>query len=553
MRSTWLLLTLSWFLLAHVAFGQASGEAQKRLVYFNDKQGTPFSLNRPEAFLSPKALSRRQRQQIPITPRDLPVSPAYVSALKDLGVAVWYSSRWFNAAVVQCSDEQLQQIKGLPFVKQTRTLNRVAIPPENKILRTKLTVEEQVSEAVAQQALDQATYGLSFHQANMLGATNLHEAGYTGKGLTIAVFDAGFPQVNTLEPFAHLFQNSRILGTYDFVDKQEQVYSSNAHGTLVLSTMAAFAPGKIIGTAYEANYLLLRTEDVASEHHIEEINWLLAAEYADSAGADVINSSLGYTTFDNPSVSYTYADLNGNTTLVAKAADIAAATGMLVVVSAGNEGNKTWKYMGSPADADSVLAVGAIDSVGVKASFSSFGPTSDGQIKPDVVALGANAYVLSTTGQVVRANGTSFSGPIMAGFVTSLWQANYSKTNLQMIQLLRQSSNQAAAPDNSVGYGVPSYSRTLTALPHLPLKSYAYLTNPVQAQPLVLTLGEEWWTQPMQISITNVAGKQVYTQLLNNPKKEQQLQLEPRQLQAGLYLCQLRSGKKVVTLKFVKT
>ncbi|WP_345157415.1 S8 family serine peptidase [Pontibacter saemangeumensis] len=504
------------------------------------------------AFLSPKALERRERQHIPLSSRDLPVNPAYVEGLKSLGVQVWYTSRWFNAAVVECEVGKLQEIEALPFVQSTRTLNRIAAPSKGLLSKSMQDLDVQPLTALAKTAPAEGDYGPAFHQAAMLGATALHEAGYAGEGMTIAVLDAGFPEVNTLVAFSHLFQQEKMVGTYDFVQKQQNAFGADGHGTAVLSTMAAYAPGSIIGTAYAASYLLLRTEDAATEHNIEEINWLLAAEFADSAGADVINSSLGYTTFDSPSTSYTYQDLNGNTTLVSRAADMAAATGMLVVVSAGNDGSKPWHYISAPADADSVLAVGAVDSLGVKAGFSSFGPSADGQVKPDVVALGRNAYVLSTSGAVVQSNGTSFAGPIMAGFVTSLWQANPRKTNMQMIQLLRQSGSNAAAPDSAVGYGIPVYSRTLTALPQMPLSSTAYITNPVQDQAIVLALGQDWWSQPVQVHILDMTGKVLYRQDFANAGKEQVLQAEPRQLKTGLYLCRLRSGSRVVTLRFVK-
>jgi hypothetical protein len=547
-----LCFTLLYIPVAFAQDGDTEAEEQKRLIYFTDKTGTPFSLDQPQKFLSLKALERRQRQNIPLTARDLPVNPNYVADLKALDVAVWYTSRWFNAAVVLCSEQKLQEIQTLPFVSGAQTLNRIALPAEDLQQRVASKMEVLPFGTTAVDAPSEGDYGPGFYQANMLGAPGLHAAGFAGEDIIIAVFDAGFPAVNTLDAFAHLFQNDQIKGTFDFVQKQQDVYGADAHGTAVLSTMAAYAPGKMIGTAYAADYLLLRTEDAASEHNIEEINWLLAAEYADSAGADVINSSLGYTTFDSPSTSYTYQDLDGNTTLVSRAADFAAATGILVVISAGNEGNKSWNYIAAPADADSVLTVGAVDSLGVKATFSSSGPTADGQVKPDVVALGQRAYVLSTGGSVVQSNGTSFSGPIMAGFAASLWQANYSKTNMQMIQLLRQTGSNAASPDNSIGYGIPNYNRTLTSLPTLPLNNTAYITNPVKDQALVLTLRQDWWQQSVEVQVLDATGKFIYRQLIPAAREEQALNLPPQQLKAGLYICRLRSGSRVTTLRFVK-
>lgn len=533
--------------------GNSEGEEQKRLIYFTDKNNSPYSLSEPLEFLSQKALQRRQRQDIVLTARDLPVNPTYISALKDAGVTVWYTSRWFNAAVVQCSEEQLQQLRELPFVRGTQILNRLAIPVKALQHEVEHNLKAMSVETAAPwPALESDDYGPAFHQSDMLGADELHQDGFTGKGMTIAVFDAGFPGVQNIAAFSHLFQNAQLKGTFDFVKKQEDVFGADAHGTAVLSTMAAYMPQSIVGTAFGANYLLLRTEDAATEHNIEEINWLLAAEFADSAGADVINSSLGYTLFDTPSQSYTYQDMDGNTSIVSKAADFAAATGMLVVTSAGNEGNKSWRYISAPADADSVLAVGAVDSLGTKALFSSFGPTADGRIKPDVVALGQKAYFILPNGKIARGNGTSFAGPIVAGFAASLWQANPFKTNLELIELLRSSGSNSLNADNSIGYGIPNYSRTITSLPGLPTQESLYITNPVQHGPIILYMGQEWWQQQVEVQVLDATGKQVYRQSIAQAQQEQPLKLQPNSLRSGLYLCRIRAGGKVATLRFVK-
>ncbi|TPE43171.1 S8 family serine peptidase [Pontibacter mangrovi] len=532
--------------------GNTDGEGQKRLLYFADKHNSPYSLSKPLEFLSPKALERRKRQNISLTTRDLPVNPAYVAALKDAGIKVWYTSRWFNAAVVQCSDEQLQQLETLPFIKRYRTLNRLPIQTEE--LHT-LATQHAVVDKSDENSLpvpDREGYNLAFHQADMLGADELHAQGFAGSGITIAVLDAGFPNVDKLQPFSHLFEDNRLKATFDFVLKQENVFGADSHGTAVLSTMAAYAPGLMIGTAYDANYMLFRTEDAASEHNIEEVNWLMAAEFADSAGADVINSSLGYTTFDSPSQSYSYADMDGNTTIVSRAADFAAATGMLVVVSAGNEGNKAWRYISAPADADSVLAVGAVDSLGVKARFSSMGPTADGAVKPDVVAMGQRVYFLNASGGLAQGNGTSFAGPIMAGFAASLWQEFPDKSNMELLKLIRRSGSNAATPDNSIGYGIPTYERVLSVLPLLEGEVQALITNPVYQEQVILYLAEEWLQQAVEVQVLDATGKEVFAQRIQQPAARQALALQPQALQAGLYLCRVRSGSSVLTLRFIK-
>ncbi|MER2998161.1 S8 family serine peptidase [Pontibacter populi] len=545
------LVLLMLFLFCFGSLHAQQTEPKKYLVYLSDKNNTPYTIQQPAQFLSEKAIARRQRQQISVTTRDLPVNPAYVQTIKGTGVEVWYTSRWFNAVVVRGTAEQLAQVNALSFVKNSRSLNRISSPSA-----TNGTLAVKNSSGTSSEALNTmlapGDYGLAYHQANMLGATELHDAGFHGEGMTIAVLDAGFPGVNTIPAFAHLYQNNQVIGTFDFVTRTENVYGANAHGTSVLSTMAAYLPGKMIGTAYKANYLLLRTEDAPTEHNIEEVNWLIAAEYADSAGADVINSSLGYTVFDAPSVSYSYEQMDGNTTIVARAADFAAATGILVVTSAGNDGNKTWKYISSPADADSVLTVGAVDSLGVVASFSSRGPTADGRIKPDVVALGANAYVLNSAGNLVKSNGTSFSGPIMAGFATTLWQANLSKTNYEIIQLIHRLGSKASAPDNTLGYGIPNYSRIVTGLPTLGAEEGVALVNPVTGNDLIILLADNWRIQLTELQIIDATGKLILKKMLQPDQERQTIDLQALALQKGVYLCRFISGNQIATIRFVK-
>jgi serine protease AprX len=519
---------------------------QKHLVYFTDKNDSPFSLNQPQLYLSAKALERRSKQGITLTVRDLPVNPAYVTALKERGATVLYTSKWFNAAVVQCSPEKLAELQSLAFVKSSQNLNRLPSPAPGQS-GVKSTDSVQLSKT----SFNAGYFGPSFHQANMLGIPELHTAGFQGEGMTIAVFDAGFPGVNTIPAFAHLFQNEQLKGSYDFVGNKTGVFSHSQHGTSVLSTMAAYEPGRIVGTAPKANYYLFRTEDAASEHNIEEVNWLLAAEYADSAGVDVINSSLGYTVFDEPSYSYTYSELNGNTTIVTRAADMAAATGMLVVTSAGNEGHRAWRYITAPADADSVLTVGAVDSLTVRAIFSSVGPTADNRVKPDVVAMGQQVYVLSSSGSLGRSSGTSFSGPIIAGMAACVWQAHPGLSNLEMLELMRQLGNQYNTPNNTTGYGVPHYNRRVTGLADEGRAGIS-ITNPVSEEPLVLRMDASWQGEFAQVRIYDVSGKLLHTQMLPAGQATHQLSIRTARLKKGLYLCQVSSNSKTATLRFLK-
>jgi hypothetical protein len=293
----------------------------------------------------------------------------------------------------------------------------------------------------------------------MLKGDLMHQAGFTGQGILIAVLDAGFSNANNIAPLDSLFAQGRIVGTWDFVDNESDVYDDDAHGSMVLSAIGANSPGELIGTAPHASYLLLRSENAPAEAIIEEYNWASAAEYADSAGAYIINSSLGYTVFDDPSQNHTYANLDGNTTPISIAADIAASKGMVVCNSAGNEGNGSWFRISAPADADSILAVGAVDAAGMNVGFSGKGPSYDGRVKPDVSAQGFGTIVADPwngTG-VFGGSGTSFSSPLVAGMVATLWQCSPNSTSQSIINAIRQSSSQAANPDSLLGYGIPDF------------------------------------------------------------------------------------------------
>ncbi|MDX5348407.1 MAG: S8 family serine peptidase [Hymenobacteraceae bacterium] len=523
-----------------------TGTERKHLIYFKDKAGTPFSVSNPEAFLSERALQRRARQNIPVVERDLPVSPQYVAALHNLGADVWYTSRWFNAAVVSADSALLAVLQAQPFVESAQTLN---LKPNKK------PVTEFKNPAILPNnlrlALAPADYGVAYHQANMIGAVNLHQNGFKGEGMMVAVFDAGFPGVNTVSAFQHLYQNNQLVSTYNFVDRNTNVYQRSSHGTNVLSTMAAYDKGRYIGTAFEAKYLLFITEDADTEHNIEEVNWLIAAERADSAGVDVINSSLGYTTFDAPSRNYSYQDMNGNTTIVTRAADFAAATGMLVVNSAGNEGNQNWRFISAPADGDSVLAVGAVDSLGRKAGFSSFGPTADGRIKPNLAAQGFLPYLIAPSGGIFKGNGTSFSGPILCGMATCFWQANYSLSNIEIIRYLQQSASQANNPDNNIGYGIPNAERAFQLALQDRTTIYLY-PNPLRDDLLTVNLSENFRDKNLDIKIYDMIGREVYDLKVTETNGIKELVVPTGKLQNGMYVCVIThdSGKKAI--RFVK-
>jgi subtilisin family serine protease len=287
----------------------------------------------------------------------------------------------------------------------------------------------------------------------------LHNKGFHGEGMLIAIIDAGFYHYKTLPAFDSVNLKNQVVETHDFVANEASVNEDDPHGMMCFSIIAANLPGRFVGTCPNANFLLYRSEDVSSESPVEEQYWIAAAERADSAGADVISTSLGYSTFDNPVFNYTYADMNGRTSMIAKAATIAARKGMIVLAAAGNDGNNSWHFISTPADADSILAVGAVDASGTPAAFSSYGPSSDGRVKPDVASVGKGTIVSDISGGVASGNGTSFATPNLAGLVTCLWQAFPDFTNMQLIKAIEKSSSIFNSPDNHIGYGIPDFQK----------------------------------------------------------------------------------------------
>lgn len=458
-------------------------------VEYSDKNGSIYSLLNPWDFLSEKALARRNRVGYAVNMQDLPVNRNYIQSVAETGVRVLLSSRWMNATLVATSDTALAaQIAALPCVKQVSLVGiyytkrgiaelapdavtdySVQVPEAERILTKNKSSEDTYNKG----------YGLGWDQIHQLQGEVLHERGYRGKGIQIAVFDAGFYRANMMQAFDSLFQSGRVLGTYDLVDGGTNVFNDDDHGTQVLSCMAAWQPGVMIGTAPEASYLLIRTEDAGTEMPCEEITWLCAAELADSAGVDMISSSLGYTEFDDKRFGHTYADLNGNTTIITRAANMVWDRGVIVVNSAGNEGDSRWKYIGAPADAAGVIAVGAVDGDGLPADFSSVGPTVDKRIKPDVVAMGKRTTVINSNGYFIRSNGTSYSAPVLAGALACFLQATGIDNPVRTRNLLLLSADHFLNGNNQTGKGLPNFDLALKML--FPPKNLA--SNPFMGWP----------------------------------------------------------------------
>lgn len=449
----------------------ASSFAQpKYIVRFKDKAGTPFTLANPSAYLTPRAIARRTRYNIAIDSADLPVLQRYLDSVRLAGtVTILNTSRWFNQVCIQTTDAAaLAKINAFPFVVGgaqpfgLRGQSEVAV---NK----QLSLAEQTDNTVIQtpQGInDIYNYGIAYGQIHLHQGEFLHNHGFSGQGMQLAVTDGGFFNVATLPTFDSVRNNGQILGTWDFVANEASVTEDHQHGTQCFSTIAANMPGSFVGSMPKGNFYLYRTENTVGENPVEEQNWVAGAERADSLGVDVLSVSLGYTYFDNGSFSHTYAQMDGNTTLISRGADMAAKKGMLVTIAAGNEGGSSWKFIAAPADADSALVVGAINSSGAVAGFSSYGPSSDGQVKPDVVAVGSGTVIANVfSGQpAANGSGTSFACPNMAGLSTCLWQAFPEVNNMAVIDAVRRSAHQYNTPNDRVGYGIPDMKRAFVLL-----------------------------------------------------------------------------------------
>ena len=451
----------------------ATAQYSKYIIKLKHKGTTPYSINNPSAYLTPRALARRTRYNIAIDSADLPVTPRFIDSIRLAGaVTILNSSKWLNQVAIQTTDAAaLARINSFPFVLSSgplapftgtakkRVNKKLDAPVDNATLPPINNIWQGI-------AADVYMYGSSINQVRIHNGQFLHNRGYSGQGMQMAVMDAGFFHYLTLPTFDSVRNGGQILGTWDFVTGNASVDEDNAHGMQCLSTIAANLPAVFVGQAPKTSFYLYRTEDVASEYPIEEQNWVAAAERADSLGVDVFSVSLGYYDFDGGTLfDYTYANMDGNTTISARAADVAAKKGILAVFANGNEGNSPWHYLITGADADSVLAVGAVNNSGIVASFSSYGPSSDGQIKPNVAAVGAGAVIANTTtGGPAGGSGTSFACPNMAGITTCLWQAFPEENNMAIINALHQSASRSTNPDDRVGYGIPNM-----------LKAFSYL------------------------------------------------------------------------------
>ncbi|MFV8361246.1 S8 family serine peptidase [Flavobacterium sp. LS1P3] len=536
MKKTYIFLFL---LITSVAFSQ-----QDAWVYFNAKPNSQFYLDTPLEMLSQRALDRRTTQNIALDFKDVPVEESFINQVKlATGITVMAKSKWMNAVHVRGSQANINSLALLSFVSKVdfadKSLNQTSkiakiskIKKVNKIKKTKI----------------EYAYGTSSNQIQMLNGQKLHQQNFTGSGKIIAVLDGGFPGVNTAEPFQRLRANNQILGGYNFVLRNPDFYTGVSHGTLVLSSMGGYKENSLVGTAPDASYYLFITEDDTSENPVEESLWVEAAERADSLGVDIINTSLGYFDYDNDAYSHTYSEINGTNAFISRGAEIAFSRGMIVVTSAGNSGGTAEPHIATPADAVSVIAVGAVNSSEVLTSFSSVGPSFDGRIKPDVMAQGQAAIVSDVAGNIVTANGTSFSSPIMAGMIACLWQAFPQKTNKEIRELVLKSSDKFSNPNNQYGFGIPDFA--LAVSNQLNLESFSkddFLLYPNPASDTVSVSLPSTFDMGT-VYIYSILGQKVLEQKIT----PQASIISLKSLHEGVYLYKMESDGFSKTGKIIK-
>ena len=544
-----------YFLVFLLSFGWTTkGLAQDRYaVFFKFKPQKEYSLASPSKFLTEKAIQRRVREKFAVDSLDLPVTAAYLQGISAYSQELLYVSKWLNAAVVVTDAAGKKNMEALPFVQKVelvakgfiaKTGNRTVPEISQKPTKNqKWAIEESYREAAAYD-----------FQNDLLGIPAMHQAGFTGKGITVAVFDSGFPGLEKAIPFAHVFTNKRIVGQLNVVRPWiKEVFRDHEHGTQVASLILANQAGTLVAGAHQAQVIFAITEDVATEYPIEELNWVRAAEYADSLGVDIINSSLGYLDFDEPSLTYTTAQLDGKTTYVTRGATLAAKRGILVVNSVGNYGSAGSSSLVAPADAQGILAVGSVNASSVVSTFSSRGPTADGRIKPELVAFGQSPVLIRGSGQVSAAAGTSFSAPQLTALAAGLWEAKPEWTKDELLTNLIKSGTQYATPDQNLGYGIPNfrsaYYGALLGLKEEIESGSSIYPNPLSTESLHIRFGKEL---RLTLQILDGSGRRVVEQVGERNAIQQPFVFNLSDLPSGIYFLQLLDGKEIAYKKLIK-
>lgn len=518
-------------------------------IRLKDKQGS-LPLSNPSAFLSQRAQDRRTKLGIGIDSTDQPVSAVY---LNDIAATISYkphlTSKWQNYAVILVTDSSnMPTVRSKPYVTG---VDYVGYFPTglHKTTGSGGFAEEKATGS-------ESYYGSAYEQTRLVNGDHLHDRGYKGKGKLIAVFDEGFAGVDTGPAFDSMMQSGRMVDKYNFVYANTDVYSNFNHGTGCLSTMAGNIPGTYVGSAPEASYALYVTEYRFAELPIELDQIVAATERADSVGADVISASVGYNGFSPPFTSLVYADVNGKTTVASIGANMATAKGILFVVTAGNDGASSWKYILAPGDADSALTVGCVNNGKVPWSQSGYGPNSSGRVKPDVCAQGSPSAIMFSSATPTLGTGTSYSTPQIAGWAACLLQAtNNNPSPYRIRNAIVQSAHAYSNPGTQVGYGVPDFATASALLnikdsPTATDKNWVQVyPNPIDKQLQVMVVLPQNAT--VQFILTDVTGKQVFVTEKKLPNGKQNISLQVPQLAKGIYNLTVTTGDNKMTSRVV--
>ena len=532
-------------LLAVFAAPFMYAQQQDALVFLQDKEDVATSIANPISIMTQDAIDRKALQSTPIDERDVPVNEAYITQLKNTpGITVHAKSKWMNAVYVRGTEGDIDDLVTSDYVSSVEFMDKsLNFGPGTGTTPDKFAIENQQNRITY-------NYGAAANQTIMLKVDYLHEQDFTGDGMVVAVLDSGFPNVMNNPAFSHIVSDGRLLGTYDFALRQENVDGTGSHGAQTFSDIGAFILDQFVGTAPEASFYLFRTEYGPTENPVEEAWWVEALERADSLGVDVVNTSLGYQDYDNSAYDHSYEDLDGQTTIGARGANHAFDKGMILVTSAGNDGNG-FTYVGTPGDSAGMLTIGAVDSGGDYVSFSSIGPTVDGRVKPDVMAQGLNAAVVSSNGNVSTNNGTSFSSPIMAGAVASLWQARPEVSNGQIMQVIRESAHLFNNPTDQMGYGIPNFEDALNGLLTLGVEDqllkeqFAIYPNPVKTN---INVSFPEGVIEADFIIYNIIGEQVLNTKISNVNNWVDLS----ELVSGMYFATVKSNSRTNSFKLIK-
>jgi hypothetical protein len=535
---------VTWFFFLLCLFQLQAQQVTMYRLILTDKGNSPYSIEHPEEFLSQKSIDRRERQKLSIDETDLPIDPAYFNALVEAGASIQTYSKWVSTIVVKVSNEAIMNTIGqLPFVENFYPVWRGYIPYDETVITSKMVLNDSL--ILSDDRIN--IYGNGFSQIKLHNGQTLHNLGFKGENITIAVLDGGFTNANNLN---HLDQ-SKIIGVKNFTHETENPLGGTMdHGTRVLSCMLANTPGKFVGTAPMANYYLFKTEANTSEYPVEEDYWIAGLEYADSIGVDVVTSSLGYFVFDDPLMNHQLSELNGVTVPASRAASMGVSKGMVLLNSAGNEGYSSWGKIIFPSDAANVITVGSVASDSIRSSFSSLGFTSDGRVKPDVMAMGSGSTVVSAQGEITQSNGTSFSCPIMAGLTACLWQALPHLSSLELVALIREAANRYEDPNPEYGYGISNvYNAFLQGSIYVsssPIKtSTPAIKIDSKANHIYIEADHLDYTKAY-FSVYNYMGLKVLDDRLSSGV------IDIRNLRKGVYIALFQYNNQKIVQKFIK-